>query len=74
MSYIRIPAWITPVRSTFFGSLILSLIAVGTSSSLNSDGMLYVDTASAFLIDGFGAASGVPTWPFLPKLMAWVSN
>ena len=66
--------WITPPRAAFLGSLILSLIAVCTSPAINRDGMLYVDTARAFLNGGFSAANGIFNWPFLPILMALVSK
>lgn len=65
---------ITPVRAAFFGSLLLSSIAIGTSPAINRDGMLYVDSARAFLENGFGAASAVFNWPYLSILIAIVSR
>lgn len=64
---------LTPVRVAFFGSLLLSLIALA-GGTLNRDGMLYVTTAQAFLDGGFAAAKNNFSWPFLPMLMAFLST
>lgn len=70
---VQLPTWLTPVRTTFFISLMLSLVAwLGTT--VNRDGMLYVQTAHAFLEGGFTAARMVFNWPFLPIAMALLSN
>jgi len=58
---------------TFFVSLVLSLIAI-QGSTLNRDGILYVETARIFLESGVGAATATFNWPFLPILMASVSQ
>lgn len=63
------PAWVA-----FAGSALLSLIAIATGGTLNRDGMLYVDAARLFLTDGFAATHAVFAWPFLPVLMAAVSQ
>jgi hypothetical protein len=59
------PAW-----TAFLVSLVLSAIAVGGSSVLNRDGMLYVDAAHTFLADGYPALLGSFDWPLLPMLIA----
>jgi len=55
------------------GSLLLSLVAL-QKSTLNRDGMLYVETAQVFLEEGLGAAAKIYSWPFLPILMAGTSS
>ena len=42
------PRWLTPVTAAFAGSLLLSLVA-RLGSTINRDGMLYINTAQAFL-------------------------
>ena len=70
----RSSAWITPARTVFVGSLILSLLAALTSPAINRDGMLYVEAARSFQLEGFDAAKAVFNWPFLPILMALLSS
>ena len=65
--------WLTPVSTAFAGSLLLSLIAL-FGSTLNRDGMLYVQTAQLFLDSGFPAAIEKFGWPFLSISMALVSR
>lgn len=62
-----------PASTTFVASLILSLIAV-QGRLINRDGMFYVDIARSFLEGGFAAAYAIFHWPFLPILMAVVSQ
>lgn len=69
----RPPAWITPVRVAFVGSLLLSL-AARIGGTINRDGMRYVETARVFLESGFEAARELYNWPFLPILIASVSQ
>lgn len=69
----RLAAALTPVRTAFVGSLLLSLLA-RSGGMINRDGMLYVDTARTFLDGGFGAAREVFSWPFLSILMAAVAQ
>jgi len=64
---------LTPVRTTFVASLLLSLIA-WFGSAVNRDGMLYVRAAHAFLDGGFTAAREIFNWPFLPIVMGIVSK
>jgi hypothetical protein len=54
-------------------SLLLSLIATATDDVLNSDGMLYVDTARVFVEQGIGAAFRGFEWPFLSLLIGAAS-
>lgn len=63
----------TPVSTVFFGSILLSLIAL-QKGVLNRDGMLYVDTARVFIDQGFDAALEVFQWPFMSILMAILSQ
>lgn len=70
---LRLAAWATPVRTTFLVSGVLSLTA-RLSSTINRDGMLYVDTARIFMESGFGAAKAAFAWPFLSILMAIISQ
>ena len=65
---------LSPVQAAFLGSLILSLIAVLSTPTINRDGILYVETARIFLQDGLSAAFKSFNWPFLPILMAVVSK
>jgi hypothetical protein len=69
----RLPAWITPVRAAFVGSLLLTWIA-HHNKSINLDGILYVHSALEFLENGFDAAKAVYRFPFLPILMALVAK
>lgn len=57
----------------FCRQLVLSLIAL-FGSTLNRDGMLYVQTAQLFLDSGFPAAIERFGWPFLSISMALVSK
>jgi len=61
------------VRTAFLGSVLLSIIAL-PKGTINRDGMLYVETAHAFLEGGLQAALTVFPWPFLSVLMAWFSD
>ncbi len=63
----------TPTRIAFIGSLALSLMAWATST-INRDGMLYVDTARIFLEQGFLAAKANFSWPFISILIAAFSK
>lgn len=71
---LKVARSISPVWAAFFGSALLSLIAIATSGTLNRDGMLYVDAARLFQQGGFSAAREVFAWPFLPVLMATTSQ
>lgn len=66
-------ARLDPVVVTFIASLVLSLIACA-QGALNRDGVLYVRTAQSFLNGGFAAAEATYNWPFLPIIMAAVSQ
>lgn len=65
---------VRPARAAFAGSTLLSVLAIVTGGTLNRDGMLYVDAARMFLADGLAATHAVFGWPFLPVLMAAVSQ
>ena len=67
-------SFLTPIWAAFMGSAILSTIAIATGTTLNRDGMLYVDTARVFLKEGLPAAIDTYAWPFLSILMAMVSH
>lgn len=62
-----------PRATVFLVSLLLSLVAA-RQGTINRDGMFYVQTARDFLEGGFGAAYATFHWPFLPILMAVVSQ
>lgn len=57
-----------PARTAFFGSLLLSFIAVQANPVLNRDGMLYMETARGFLERGMAGSDF--DWLFLPLLIA----
>ena len=63
----------SPVAITFSASLLLSLVA-RLGCVTNRDGMLYVNTAEAYLEGGFTAAKALFGWPFLPIAMAYTSR
>lgn len=65
---------LTPTWVAFLSSAALSMIAITTSTTLNRDGMLYVDTARVFLKYGLSEAISAFAWPFLSILMAMVSH
>lgn len=62
-----------PARSAFLASLLLSLIA-WLGSTVNRDGVLYLQAAQAFLDGGFAAAKSVFPWPFFSILIAVTSR
>lgn len=57
-----------PTSATFIASTLLSVIAIATGN-LNRDGMLYVETARAYMDGGILAATTVFSWPFFAILM-----
>lgn len=63
---------IGPLTTTFVGSIALSAMAL-RGTTLNRDGMLYVETARKFIDGGLDQAMATFSWPFLSILMAWVS-
>ena len=69
----RLPRWLNPVTTALAGSLLLSLVA-RLGSTINRDGMLYINTAQAFLDGGFAAAKASFAWPFLSIGIALVSK
>lgn len=62
------------VKLTFIYGVFLSCLAIVTSGTLNRDGMLYVEAASAFQRGGVEGAIVVFSWPFFSILMAYVSE
>lgn len=69
-----LPETMAPVFAAFVVSLALSVVSVLGSSSLNQDGMLYVDAARNFLRDGYPGLFGTFDWPSLSLLMAGLSK
>ena len=66
-----IPNNITTIRLfTALASLILSLIAVYLDDLINRDGILYMDTASAYLRGGLEEAAKLYNWPFFSIIIA----
>lgn len=62
-----------PVATTFLVSSLLSMLAIATGT-LNRDGMLYVETARAFMDGGLSAALAIFSWPFLAVLMGGLAK
>ena len=62
-------ALLTPVRTVFAGSLLLSLVAV-QGHLINRDGIYYLERSRAILESGFAAGIGPGEWGFLPILIA----
>ncbi|MCK0507044.1 hypothetical protein [Aromatoleum anaerobium] len=65
---------IDPAPAAFIISLALSAIAVGGSSELNRDGMLYVDTARVLTLGGLDSGLARFDWIVLPALIAGLST
>jgi len=64
---------ITRIRIfTALASLILSLIAVYLDDLINRDGVLYMDTASAYLRGGLEEAAKLYNWPFFSIIIAYL--
>ncbi len=55
---------------TALTSLLLSIILVATDDIINKDGILYINTATAFLSGGIHAAAELYNWPFYSILTA----
>ncbi|TAN51439.1 MAG: hypothetical protein EPN21_06560 [Methylococcaceae bacterium] len=55
--------------ATFIASIILSAYKVGTGSTVNNDGLLYLHTAQVFVEQGIRAAFAQFNWPFFPVLI-----
>lgn len=51
-----------PVRATFIGSVLLSLIAISGSIAPNNDGMLYIEAATLYRQGGFEAVRQLFNW------------
>lgn len=62
-----------PVQVAFWVSLVLSLIAIAGSATLNRDGMLYASIAQVMLDEGIAQALAKFDWLLLPGLMAGLS-
>jgi hypothetical protein len=62
-----------PVQVAFWASLVLSLIAIAGSATLNRDGMLYASIAQVMLDEGVAQALAKFDWLLLPALMAALS-
>ncbi|TXG76932.1 MAG: hypothetical protein E6R11_07240 [Rhodocyclaceae bacterium] len=65
---------LSPAWTAFFGSLLLSLIAVWTGDGPNRDGMLYLDIARIYIEDGFAAPFRQFDWPFLAIAIGLLSK
>jgi hypothetical protein len=55
-------------------SLLLSILAVITDDVINSDGVLYVEMAEAFLEGGLAGAANLYNWPLYSVLAAIISQ
>lgn len=60
---------ISPVQLAFFGSLLLSLIAVSGVVTIGKDGAFYVDIAQSFLDQGIAGAFQRFNWPWFSLLI-----
>lgn len=62
---------LSPVGVAFFGSLLLSLIAVLGVVTIGKDAAFYIDIAQRVNADGVQAAIHAFDWPWFPILLAW---
>ena len=62
---------VSPVWLAFFGSLLLSLIAVSGQATIGKDAAFYIDIAQRVNADGAQAAIQFFNWPFFPILIAY---
>ncbi|MDR2837064.1 MAG: hypothetical protein LBV49_00595 [Azonexus sp.] len=69
----RFSSTLSPVYFTFIVSLVLSTIAVSTNI-INSDGLIYVETARVFMDDGLSEAFKAFSWPFFSILMGLLAK
>lgn len=53
-------------------SLLLSVMAFYRDALMNSDGILYMDMAEAYLSGGLAATAKLYNWPFFSILVAWI--
>ncbi|MVW74637.1 hypothetical protein GJV18_04840 [Pseudomonas sp. R-22-3w-18] len=60
---------VSPVQLAFFGSLLLSLVAVMGEVTIGKDGAFYVDIAATFLESGLAAAFDRFNWPWFSVLL-----
>lgn len=67
------PNDITKIRIfTALASLLLSFIAVYFDDLINRDGILYIDTANAYLRGGLEEAAKLYNWPFFSIVIAYL--
>jgi hypothetical protein len=71
---IRLLDRLGPVGIAFFGSVLLSVIAISGSINPNNDGMLYIEAAGPFQNQGLAAARQAFDWLFFPVLIATISS
>jgi len=64
--------YILPIAAII--SLITLFIAVNTHNPINKDGILYLQTAEAFIDSGWQGAIKHYNWPFYSILIAWLSQ
>lgn len=62
---------LSPVGVAFFGSLLLSVIAVSGVVTIGKDAAFYIDIAQRVNADGVQAAILAFDWPWFPILLAW---
>jgi hypothetical protein len=55
-------------------AVVILLVAISTQEPLNNDGILYLQSAEAFIRHGWEAAVGVYPWPFYSILIAILSK
>lgn len=67
-------ALLSPARTAFIASLVLSAIAIYGNSEPNRDGMLYIETARLFNESGLAAARANFDWVIFPIFIACTSK
>lgn len=64
----------SPIWAAFFGSLVLSWVALQGSGTLNNDGITYVEAARGFVTNGYTGLFSTFDWPLLSLMMAGLGN
>jgi len=62
---------VSSVQLAFWGSLLLSLVAIGGVATIGKDGALYVDIAKTVVEQGVAGGFQRFNWPWFSILLAW---
>ncbi|PTU76493.1 hypothetical protein [Pseudomonas mangrovi] len=65
---------VSPVWLAFFGSLLLSIIAVSGEATIGKDAAFYIDIAQRVDAEGAKTAIQFFNWPWFPILLAWTHS